>query len=1273
MRRLPVLVGAGLVAAVTAALPGPLPAAAAPPPAAPATAAAAAPQAGAAARLAAGSYDVTLVTGDRVRLTVLADGHQSAAVAPAARDDGRTPSMQTQVLDGRLYVIPDDAAGYLGTRLDRELFDVTALVRAGYDDRSAAAVPVIVEYRGSAGALPPAMTETGQLRSIGAVAARVSKKDAKVFGQAVAEQSRRDAPAAPGAASRRAAPTGLFAGIDKIWLDARATVSDEDSAPQIGAPAAWAAGYTGTGVTVAVLDTGVDTSHPDLAGKVAESVNFSDADSSTDHFGHGSHVASIIAGSGAASNGARQGIGFGASLLNVKVLNDAGSGLDSGIIAGAEWAAQHGAKVANLSLGTQGFHGDGTDPLSAALNKLTDQYGTLFVVAAGNDGAADQTITAPGAADKVLTVGAVDKHDVLAPFSSRGPRFGDYAIKPDITAPGVDILAARAAGTSLGSPLDANYTSLSGTSMATPHVAGAAAVFLQEHPGWTPEQVKAALVSTAAPAPAGYTVYQQGGGRVDLARATRQTVYAGTPSLSLGYFPFPQADDQPVTKPISYRNTGSGPVTLTLAAGVTDEHGTPAAAGVLTLGASTVTVPPGGSQDLAVTIDPRLGDFGRFGGYVTATDAASGTVLHTPIGFYRESVRYNLTVQGIARDGRPAGGISSLDVINVDDRTRFLATLLTFTDGTATLRVPPGNYAVLGYLFTYDEPGVFALDGAAVHRPEVAVNADTTVVLDGRQAKEIVPKTKDPTEPATITLDYYRADATGGAYEHSFTLTPPISHAFAAATQPVRTGKFEFYSAFSLQAPLIRLHTTTPAVTDLHPLYAAGSPQLDGHVRLPVVYVGLGRSQDYAGLDVRGKIALVRRGEITFLEKMRTATANGAALVLIFNHSPGLLFIGGAPDTAPTLSLSQAEGEALVALAGTGPLTIDATGIKVSPYLYDVIFPEPDRIPAVFNYQVSDRNAATIDASYHSDGAPRPAGDVRFSWRPWQGFAFGFLRPMPSPLRRTEYVSTGDTRWQQNVYAYSPQTAPFTSGGFEPVTTYQPRQRLANTWWAQPNRPGALPADLGPSAVRDGDTLTLAVPEFGDAAGHWGWRDSAADSSAFRLYRDGQLVTSAERASGPFGLAAAPATYRLELDVARTADWWPLSTRTGTAWTVRSTRPRAGTQTVLPLLTVDYAVRLDPLNRTTRPELLDLSVGHLPGSTDPALIAGARVWVSYNSGASWAAAPTLPTGHNGQFRALLLRRPARTDGYVSLRVEAWDIRGNRIQQTIIRGYALPTG
>lgn len=279
---------------------------------------------------------------------------------------------------------------------------------------------------------------------------------------------------------------------------------------------------TGKGVKVAVLDTGVDTGHPDLEGRVVEARNFSPSASTRDAHGHGTHVAATLAGSGAASGGSRKGVAPEAGLLVGKVLGDDGYGSDSMVLQGMEWAAASGARIISMSLGDAGA--DDSSPLVAAVDRLTEQTGALFVVAAGNEGPGTSTIGAPGVAAKALTVGAVDRDESLAPFSSRGPAGTADRLKPEITAPGVGIVAARAAGTAMGTPDGELYTAASGTSMATPHVAGAAALLAQLHPSWTAQQLKDSLVSTAQAAQ-GPGVYEQGGGRVDVARAATQPVF----------------------------------------------------------------------------------------------------------------------------------------------------------------------------------------------------------------------------------------------------------------------------------------------------------------------------------------------------------------------------------------------------------------------------------------------------------------------------------------------------------------------------------------------------------------------------------------------------------------------------------------------------------------------------------------------------------------------------------------------------------------------------
>jgi hypothetical protein len=239
-------------------------------------------------------------------------------------------------------------------------------------------------------------------------------------------------------------------------------------------------------------------------------------------------VASIAAGTGVASQGQYTGVAPGATLLNVKVLNNHGSGAESWIIGGVQWAVDNNASILNMSFGSD-TSSDGTDPLSATVNWATQQ-GIVCVVAAGNSGPSTYSVGSPGAAESAITVGASTEDDVVVSFSSAGPT-DDDRIKPDVVAPGVDIVAARAAGTNMGTLVSQYYTIASGTSMAAPHVAGAAALLLNAHPSWTPPQVKMALANYAKDL--GASVLQQGSGRIDVCRAVTAPILANA-SISFG-------------------------------------------------------------------------------------------------------------------------------------------------------------------------------------------------------------------------------------------------------------------------------------------------------------------------------------------------------------------------------------------------------------------------------------------------------------------------------------------------------------------------------------------------------------------------------------------------------------------------------------------------------------------------------------------------------------------------------------------------------------------
>ncbi|MFJ3763070.1 S8 family serine peptidase [Streptomyces sp. NPDC090080] len=446
--------------------------------------------------------------------------------------------MRVTVQNGDTYVLPDEALPYIATgRLDEQLFDVTELVAERYDDAHTGTLPLIVVRSGgvstaktdasTAGSVVsrplPGTTTTRRLQSIDAEAVHAQRTKVAVFWSALtgigSQGSSRASAWIAGSTGRGSAPA-FAADVDKVWLDSRAESTLADTTAQIGAPQAWAAGGTGAGVRVAVLDSGADTTHPDLVRRIVGARSFVAGEEVTDRNGHGTHTASTVAGTGAASGGKEKGVAPGCDLLVGKVLDDSGSGPISGIIAGMEWAAQtERARVVNMSLGTPAWHTQ-DDPLSQAANRLSAETGALFVVAAGNLGNSPYSVTAPATADAALTVGAVDSADRLADFSSTGPRLNDVGLKPDLTATGVGVLAARSRYMDDGG--DGFYRSDSGTSMAAPHAAGAAALVAQQHPGWTGKQIKDALMSTSVPTPA-YSPYQAGAGRLDVAGAYART------------------------------------------------------------------------------------------------------------------------------------------------------------------------------------------------------------------------------------------------------------------------------------------------------------------------------------------------------------------------------------------------------------------------------------------------------------------------------------------------------------------------------------------------------------------------------------------------------------------------------------------------------------------------------------------------------------------------------------------------------------------------------
>jgi subtilisin family serine protease len=703
---------------------------------------------------------ITLVTGDRVLLD--AEGKPISYQPGKGRE--RIP-VRKQIQAGHVYVTPVDAIRLIQQRrVDPRLFDMSLLSRKEYRESRARGLHYIVTYKGSSSTAKARLHSatgvgiTHTYRALNAEAITVPETGAGGIWKALTNEQQNGAHAV-------AEP-----GLEAVWLDGirRATAADvEWDRTQIGAPAAWDAGYDGNGVTVAVLDTGVDASHPDLAGVVTAAKNFSPSDNLADHVGHGTHVASTIAGSGRKSSGKYRGVAPGTKIISGKVLDDDGNGQESDIIAGMEWAARSGAKIANLSLG--GTDTPGADATETAVNALSAATGVLFVIAAGNEGPDAASVGTPGSADAALTVGAVDRNSTLADFSSRGPRVGDGAIKPDVTAPGVDITAAAVPGSLIDQQYGQSppgYTTISGTSMATPHVAAAAAILAQEHPDWNGQRIKAALMASAVDN--GYTPYEQGAGQVNLAKAIKQTVMAapGSTSLSFKTAPWPHQDDTKQSKTLSYANAGANPVTLSLTVKGRDPKGGAAPNGFFRLASATMTVPAHSTAHVDVIVDTTLG--GDINGVYTAYVIAvtpDGQTVRTAATVDREVESYDVTIKHLDRAGR-APSLYRTTLVALFGEHAGADYSSEATSGTVTLRVPRGGYIMDSVILTGKNT-----DFDWLKRPNLSVTANTTVTVDARVARPVnitAPNAGAAARHATADIVVKTSDTT---YWDSFLLS----------------------------------------------------------------------------------------------------------------------------------------------------------------------------------------------------------------------------------------------------------------------------------------------------------------------------------------------------------------------------------------------------------------------------------------------------------------------------------------------------------------------
>ncbi|GAA1904210.1 S8 family serine peptidase [Streptomyces durmitorensis] len=1198
------------------------------------------PQATPAARAA---HTVTLVTGDKVTVTELGGGKKTVTVD---RPAGATGAVRSEIAGDRITVVPDEARPYLSAgTLDKRLFDVTELMRQGLGDEKGGALPLIVTYdksarRDAGAATPRGADKVRALPSVGGVAVKADGPGA--FWRDVTSDSSKSSGARAGSGSGR-----LADGIGKIWLDGRVEADMAQSNEQIGTPEAWEAGLTGKGVKVAVLDTGVDLSHPGLKDRVDVTKSFIPGEEVADRNGHGTHVTSTVGGSGAESEADKEkGVAPGAALSVGKVLSDEGSGSESQIIAGMEWAAKDvGAKVVSMSLGSQEAS-DGTDPMAAAVNTLSKDTGALFVIAAGNTGA-PSSIGSPGAADSALTIGAVDSADRAAYFTSQGPRIGDQALKPDLSAPGVDILAARS------QLVDGEgfYTEMSGTSMATPHVAGVAALLAEKHPDWSGARLKDALMSTSEQLDA--SAYELGAGRVSVPDAVDAQVTASG-SADLGFYSWPYGDNKPVTKTVTYTNSSDAAVELSLAA-----EG--AAEGVATLADKTLTVPAHGTASTTVTGDGAKAPVGNTSGRIVAS-AAGKPVAHTAFGLVKEEERYTLTVHVKDRDGAATGaGLVFQRLAEQVDPVQAQVG----ESGTLELRLKPGTYALSSFLDVRGSKGKDSLGLGFLAAPEIVLDQDREVTLDGRTLREVGVDVGKRTETRQLLMEYDRK-ANGAELMGAVQVPVKYDSIFAAPTAKVSDGSFEYRTVWRLGKPTLDVKGLGQVVAQ------PGGTVTDGRSKLRIVDAGGGTAADYAGKDVQGKAVVVRRSaasDVTPDQLGQAAQDAGVKALFVTDDVPGRLNAWfGTDDNADRPlqigTVDAADGARLLAAAKAGK-SVETTATSRTPYVYDVSEGHKGAVPRDLTYEPSKRELAVLDTKFHAV-KPVAGGEFRYSLTDTFTVGIGFQEKIDYPVERTDYASTGTGQlWHESV-SVGPGALEERSG----LVSYR-GGRHGELDWFKPVWHPWLGTGLGWGQQRYGNTLEFNVPGWGDSGpDHTGFGDVWNDDSMTQfteVYADGELVDR-RQSSGAYVWDASPAltTYKVVTDTTLDPDRWRLATKGHSEWTFESKETAGDRKTFLPLLNLGFDVDTDLAGDVRGGRSVDIGIfsEYVEGAVEKGSIGGGKLEVSYDDGKSWKGVGLDRDGSKAAWDGKL-KVPASAE-FISLRASASDDRGGAVTQDIVR-------
>ncbi|WP_193163095.1 S8 family serine peptidase [Microbulbifer hainanensis] len=1035
-----------------------------------------------------GELTFTLITGDKVSAVVKSDG-QLAGIRLLGEDGSEVVTSIYQY-GNDTYVVPPKAQKLIDAKaVDLELFNISKLYQGGYDDKSTSKLPVIIEYTDGtlAGSATPevlnGMSLTGEIEIIDSAAFGIEKDQAAELWSKLTVDSK----------------------IEGVWLDAilhahkvSASKILTPTVPLTGARGEHAAAFDGSGVTVAVLDTGYDVEHADLNGQVLVSKDFTYSRNGVDDLnGHGTHTATTIAGTGLESDGLWAGMAPGAKLVVGKVLGNTGGGSTYGIMNGMIWAVNQGAEIVSMSLGGSATSCDG--PMVDLVEALSDK--ALFVISAGNS-FTRETVGSPGCAPSALTVAAIDRDNQTAVFSSRGPSPDGHTAKPDIASQGVDVVAAAAGGFG-----DTGYVSLSGTSMAAPHVAGGAAILKQARPDLGPRDLKEVLTSSVTPSDA--HVLEQGAGPMDVNQAVVQAVVAA-PNQELGYFAYGQQYGLTETS-MTLENLSGEEKTFKLKLDLIGEDGsTELPATLAGLGIKSITVPAHGNAEIPLWIDPMVGL--RSGAYGAITGRVVGTTtgndderLAVPVSFWIDQPSVELSFSLTDHRGKPANSPSKIYLMNdEDDWGRYVSV----TNGMASVEVPEGNYSIVANIMTYDNDNAFG--GLVESAAQMAVlrrkvESDTHIDFDARNAQKVEFKAGQPLAPQGYSFGFtYALDDAKVAKLAAMELAPDYVNDFYAWSQGHDDRFRSFVTTRAVAPETVMTLENGEALDYVNQGLALG---FHGEGSAELVPVGdAGYSTDWSQFDLDGKVALIANPYYLTSYMIGNAMNHGA--IGVIGYRPGTHgrykgTISGTPKI-PVVAVSAEQGALIQAEVEAGNNRVSWSGIapERSPYAYSINHITDGHIDSGL-VRIHEEQMHKISAAYYSQDGERPAWTDVMALTNSTGefYSTGSPQLVMTPVVRDEYyTATSKNAWTNIVM---PGSRLNSNGGYFDGARLMTAGAEEETTWFKGPRGGSLLTSGSAIAYRDTNVLHFSIPSFGDAAGHDG-RGGYSGSSAYGIKVNGQ-------------------------------------------------------------------------------------------------------------------------------------------------------------------------